>query len=95
MKGDFTKNNIFVMFFKIFFCVMFSCEISKLQTFYFFVFLRFAVGCGKFYLFGNSGGQSGWLEGWAARKAGLLSNSRSMRKIMGYGRKSTWNLKAN
>lgn len=36
-----------------------------------------------------SGGQSGWLEGCAARKAGCVSNSRSIRNIIGKGRKST------
>lgn len=41
-----------------------------------------------------SGGQSGWWDGWAARNAGWLSNSLSMRKIIGYGLKSTWNLLA-
>lgn len=39
-----------------------------------------------------SGGQSGWLDGWAARNAGWLSSSLSMRKMIGYGLKSTWNL---
>lgn len=62
---------------------------------HFLVLRRFAVVIGKFYLLGSSGGQSGWLEGWAARNAGLLSSSRSIRNIMGYGRKSTWNLRGN
>lgn len=39
-----------------------------------------------------SGGQSGWFDGCAARNAGWLSSSLSMRKMMGYGRRSTWNL---
>lgn len=39
-----------------------------------------------------SGGQSGWFDGCAARNAGWLSSSRSMRNMIGYGRKSTWNL---
>lgn len=42
-----------------------------------------------------SGGQSGWLDGWAARNAGWFSSSRSIRKMMGNGRKSTWNLCSN
>lgn len=42
-----------------------------------------------------SGGQSGWLDGWAARNAGWFSSSRSIRNIMGNGRKSTWNLQRN
>lgn len=72
------------------------CLVPGLRTaIHFFVLRRFAVGVGKFYLLGSSGGQSGWLEGWAARNAGLLSSSRSMRRIMGYGRKSTWNLERN
>jgi len=42
-----------------------------------------------------SGGQSGWLDGWAARNAGWFSSSRSIRKMMGNGLKSTWNLGRN
>lgn len=52
------------------------------------------VSCQALY-FVASGGQSGWLDGWAARNAGWFSSSRSIRKMMGNGRKSTWNLCSN
>lgn len=48
--------------------------------------------CSLRYYLAASGGQSGWFDGCAARNAGWLSNSRSIRKMIGYGRKSTWNL---
>ena len=41
---------------------------------------------------GASGGQSGWLFGCAALNAGWFSRSRSMRRMLGNGLKSTWNL---
>lgn len=52
------------------------------------------VSCWALY-FVASGGQSGWLDGWAARNAGWFSSSRSIRNMMGNGRKSTWNLCSN
>lgn len=41
-----------------------------------------------------SGGQSGWLLGWAAVKAGWCSKWRSTLRIVGKGLRSTWNLRA-
>lgn len=52
------------------------------------------VSCQALY-FVASGGQSGWLDGWAARNAGWFSSSRSIRKMIGKGRRSTWNLWRN